>query len=151
MMSKQPVNEGDCAREAVGHTALLEIPVVAALVASTPVTRLGAGETLFETGDLCTRLPVIDAGIVKLHVNDKAGLQEKRYHLKPGTVCPVSLSLLLQHRAYPATAVAVTDVQVRYIPGEALLDTISGSHDAFTVFISLFASYLCDPICAPDL
>ncbi|MGB5538448.1 MAG: hypothetical protein WBN08_21380, partial [Thiogranum sp.] len=69
------------------------------------------------------------------------------YRLKPGDICPISLSTLLQHSTYPATATAETTVQIRYLSGEKLQATISSTPEIFSAFLKALTACLYDSGC----
>ncbi|VAW73387.1 hypothetical protein MNBD_GAMMA15-677 [hydrothermal vent metagenome] len=138
------------------NVSLLEMPALTELVTSTPVVERMAGETLFRAGDPCLSLPVIESGHARVYASSTAGQQTTLYQLEAGAVCPVSLSSLLQHGAYPVTAVANMDVKIRYISGEKLLAIVSCSPEIFRVFLDTFVDCLSDSVSAthqlmPDL
>lgn len=130
------------------NVALLEMPALAGLIASTPVVERADGEALFQSGESCTNLPLIVSGNASVYATDKAGRQVTLYRLKPGDICPISLSALLQHGAYPAAASAETTVQLRYLPGEKLKAAFSSTPEIFSAFLDTFADCLFDSMCA---
>ncbi len=127
--------------------SLMDMPELAALIAATPVVKHAAGETLFQTGESCTSLPVLVSGNAWICTRDKAGLQVALYRLEPGDACPISLSALLQRKAYPATATAENTVQVRYLSGEKLQAVINSTPEVFRAFLDTFTSSLYDIVC----
>lgn len=133
------------------NVSLLEIPALAELLASSPVVECTCGETLFRIGKSCASLPVIESGHARVYTSSTAGEQTTLYQLKAGAVCPVSLSSLLQHGSYPATAVATRDVKVRYLSGEKLQATISSSPEIFRIFLDAFIDCLYDSVCTAHL
>lgn len=126
--------------------SLLEMPELASLIASTPLVKHAAGETLFQSGESCTSLPVIISGNAWIHARDKAGLRIALYRLEPGDACPISLSALLQCSTYPATATAENTVQVRYLSSEKLQAAINSTPEVFRAFLDTFASGLYDTV-----
>lgn len=130
------------------NVSLLDMPALAGLIASTPVVERAAGEALFQSGEPCASLPLIVSGNALVYATDKAGRQVTLYRLKPGDVCPISLSTLLQHSTYPATASAETTVQVRYLPGEKLNAAFSSTPGIFSAFLDTFSDCLFDSMCA---
>lgn len=130
------------------NVSLLEIPALAGLIASTPVVERAAGEALFQSGEPCSSLPLIVSGNAVTYATDKTGRQITLYRLKPGDICPISLSALLQHSAYPAAASAETTVQLRYLPGEKLKAAFSSTPEIFSAFLDTFADCLYDSMCA---
>ncbi|GMQ89406.1 MAG: hypothetical protein BMS9Abin09_0886 [Gammaproteobacteria bacterium] len=129
-----------------GKVSLLDMPELAALIAATPVVKHAAGETLFQSGESCTSLPVVISGNAWIHARDKTGLQVALYRLEPGDACPISLSALLQHSTYPTTATAENNVQVRYLSGEKLQAVINSTPEVFRAFLDTFASGLYDAV-----
>lgn len=121
---------------------LLEMPELAELIASTTVVERMIGETLFQSGEPCTSLPIIISGNARIHASDSAGHPVTLYRLKSGDVCPISLSALLQSSNYPATATAETAVQVCYLPGEQMKTIIISTPEIFSVFLDTFAGGL---------
>lgn len=126
------------------NVSLLEMPELAELVASTPAVERLAGETLFQSGDLCTTLPLVVSGSARIYARDNNGHQVTLYGLKPGDVCPISLSILLHHGSYPASAIAETDTLVRYLSGEDLKAIIHGTPEVFRAFLNTLADGLYD-------
>ena len=130
------------------NVSLLEIPALAELIASTPVVVRAAGEALFQSGESCSSLPLVVSGNAAIYATDKAGRQVTLYRLKPGDICPISLSALLQHSTYPAAASAETTVQLRYLPGEKLKAAVSSTPEIFSAFLDTFADCLYESECA---
>ena len=128
------------------NVSLLETPELAALIASTPIVERAAGKPLFHSGEPCTSLPIIISGSVRIHARDSAGRQVTLYRLKRGDVCPISLSALLQHGNYPATATAETAVQVCYLSGEKMEAAINSTPEIFSIFLDTFAGGLYDSV-----
>ena len=126
------------------NVSLLKMPELAALIASTPIVERAAGKPLFHSGEPCTSLPIIISGNARIHASDSAGHPVTIYRLKGGDVCPISLSALLQHSNYPATATAETAVQVSYLPGEKMIAAINSTPEIFSVFLGTFAGGLYD-------
>lgn len=144
-----------------GKISLLEMPELAGLIASTPLVEYSAGETLFQSGEPCTSLPVVISGSAWIDTKDKAGSPVILYRLQPGDACPISLSTLLQYSTYPATATATSTTQVRYLPGEKLQVAINSTPEVFSAFLGALASGLnnavhttrqltCSPLDDPD-
>ena len=77
------------------NVSLLDMPALAGLIASTLVVERAAGEVLFQSGEFCAGLPLIVSGNALVYATDKAGRRVTLYRLKPGDVCPISLSTLL--------------------------------------------------------
>jgi CRP/FNR family transcriptional regulator, anaerobic regulatory protein len=128
------------------NVSLLETPELAALIASTPIVERAAGKPLFHSGEPCISLPIIISGNARIHTRDSAGRPVTLYRLKCGDVCPISLSALLQHSNYPATATAETAVQVCYLSGEKMEAAINRTPEIFSVFLDTFAGGLYDSV-----
>jgi len=88
------------------NVSLLEMPELAGLISSTLVVEHAAGEALFQSGEPCISLPLLKSGNATIYARDKTGRQVTLYCLKPGDVCPIALSTLLQRSTYPVTAIA---------------------------------------------
>ena len=126
------------------NVSLLEMPELAELIVSTRLVERAAGEILFQSGDLCTTLPLLVSGDARIYATDKNGQQVTLYYLKPGDICPISLSILLQNSVYPASAIADTATLVRYLPGEELKATLNSTPEIFRALLDTFASGLND-------
>lgn len=136
-----------CMKSNTDNVSLLEMPALNGLIASTPAVERAAGEALFRSGEPCTSLPLVVSGNARIYAGDKAGRQVTLYRLKPGDICPISLSTLLQHSTYPATATAETTVQIRYLSGEKLQATISSTPEIFSAFLKALTACLYDSVC----
>ena len=126
------------------NMSLLERPELAELIASTRLVERAAGEILFHSGDLCTTLPLLVSGNARIYATDKNDQQVTLYYLRPGDICPISLSALLHNSVYPASAIADTATLVRYLPGEEFKATLNGTPEIFRVLLDTFASGLND-------
>jgi CRP-like cAMP-binding protein len=126
------------------NVSLLNMPELAELIASTRLVERAAGETLFQSGELCTTLPLLISGDARIYATDKNGQQVTLYYLKPGAVCPISLSILLQNSTYPASAIADTATLIRYLPGEAFTAALNSRPEIFRMLLDTFASGLND-------
>jgi CRP/FNR family transcriptional regulator len=129
------------------NASLFDSPALAALIALTPIKNLAAGESLFQSGEFCTSIPVILSGSARIYTTGDDGRKATLYRLKPGDVCPLSLSALLQHSTYPATATAETASQVRYLAGDKFKTVIRQSPDIFGIFLDTFAGCLYNSLC----
>lgn len=127
--------------------SLFEVPALAELVAATPVVDRAAGEAIFASGEPCRHLPILVSGNIRIFASGHNGRQVTLYRLKPGEVCPISLSSLLQCCPYPATAVAETRVAVRFLPADEFESTIRRTPEIFSVFLQTFAACLYDSVC----
>jgi len=128
-------------------TSIFATPALAELIAATPTVDISVGETLFQSGQPCTHLPLLVAGNARVFASGQSGRQVTLYRLQPDDVCAISLSALLQDSRYPATASAETAVQVRYLDGEKFQAIIRQVPEAFTIFLDSFASCLYDSVC----
>ena len=126
------------------NVSLLKMPELAELIASTRLVERAAGEVLFQSGDLCTTLPLLISGDARIYATDKNGQQVTLYYLRPSDICPISLSILLQNSVYPASAIADTATLVRYLPGEEFKATLNSTPEIFRALLDTFASGLND-------
>ena len=136
-----------CIRSNNDSVSLLEMPALKGLIASTPAVERAAGEALFRSGEPGTSLPLVISGNARIFAGGKAGRQLAVYRLKPGDICPISLSALLQRSTYPVTATAETTVQVRYLSGEKLHATISSTPEIFSAFLEALNACLYNSVC----
>lgn len=127
--------------------SLLELPALVELINATPLVGRKSGEALFHAGESCTGIPILLSGTARVYTSGNSGRQVTLYRLKPGEVCPVSLSALLQQSVYPAAATAETPLQVRYLAGEDFRKAISQDPETFSIFLNTFAGCLYDSVC----
>ncbi len=131
----------------VENTPLLSLPAFMQLAESSLTSNYAAGESVFTAGEYCVDLPVIESGSTRVYASNHSGRQVTLYRLKAGTICPISLSVLLNKDVYPVSAIAETDVQIRYLSGEALKAIITGTPEIFSAFLDTFARCLYDAVC----
>lgn len=130
-----------------GNARLLELPALAGLIASTAAIEYEPGEAVYKFGAPCTTFPLVVSGNARVYTSSDSGRRVTLYRLKPGEVCPISLSTLLQHNTYPATAIAETALQVRYLEGEKFITAITQTPELFSVFLDTFSGCLYNSVC----
>lgn len=129
-----------------GSASLLTLPALSALIENTPLEELAPGDHLFRPDEVCVNLPVVVMGIARVYVRNEHNRQVTLYQLRPGAICPLSLSTLLQNSLYPAGAIAETRVQLRYLPGEKLKPLIQQSREASSALLDTIAGSLYEAI-----
>jgi CRP-like cAMP-binding protein len=122
--------------------SLLTLPALSSLIDDTPLVEHAPGDHLFRPDALCMSLPVVVSGTARIYARNAGNRQITLYRLRAGALCPLSLSTLLQHRRYPAGAIAETHLQVHYLPGEQLTPLIWRSRETFDAVLGDLADCL---------
>ncbi len=75
-----------------------------------------AGHFIFREGDSCAQIALILAGRARVYKTDASGREITLYRLLSGESCILTTSSIMSDTAFPAVAVAETDLDVVLIP-----------------------------------
>ncbi len=85
------------------------------LAAGIPVT-LPPGTFICMEGNRCAHLPLVLSGTARVYKMSPEGREITLYRIEPGEACITTASCILSRRAFPAFAVAETEVEAVVIP-----------------------------------
>ncbi|MEM8559566.1 MAG: Crp/Fnr family transcriptional regulator [Bacteroidota bacterium] len=85
--------------------------MLAELDARAQTVRVPAGGFICMEGEACEMLPLVAAGTVRVFVQSDEGREVTLYRIQPGESCVLTASCLLGETAFPAFAVAETEVR----------------------------------------
>jgi CRP/FNR family transcriptional regulator len=93
----------------------------------------GSGTVLFEYGNACPGLLVLERGAVRVSRMGPGGRELLLYRVRPGETCVLTLSCLLGHETYPARGVAEEDIDGLLLPSD-LFERLTADVSAFRSF-----------------
>jgi CRP/FNR family transcriptional regulator, anaerobic regulatory protein len=106
------------------------------------VIERAAGSPLFDDGNPCAGMLVLERGCVRVSLTSASGRSLVLYRVHPGETCVLTLSCLLGHEPYPARGEAESDVRGVFLPPE-LFDRLVWEAPAFREFVfTAFATRL---------
>jgi CRP/FNR family transcriptional regulator, anaerobic regulatory protein len=97
-----------------------------------------AGQVLFDVGDDCDYIPLIQSGAIRVVKPFRTGWEMLLYRVLPGQVCILTVTCLLSSWKHLARVAGETDVKAVSIPKESFLRLIEASSD-FREFV--FSNY----------
>ncbi|MGD1921427.1 MAG: Crp/Fnr family transcriptional regulator [Pleurocapsa sp.] len=81
---------------------------------------LSAGEFICMEGDICHHLPLVISGSARVYKIGANGREITLYHLERGDSCIMTASCIISQKAFPAFAIAETEVEAFIIPANSL-------------------------------
>ena len=80
-----------------------------------PLKRVPAGTQIFRQGDQCAQYFFVLEGSAKVFARSTNGKEVLLYRIEPESICLLTASCLLGNKAFPAEAIAETELKVRVI------------------------------------
>jgi CRP/FNR family transcriptional regulator, anaerobic regulatory protein len=141
-MKPEPGSVASTFEQLVPGLAPIPARLAAAVDAAAIVIERAAGSALFDDGNPCAGMLVLERGAVRVSLTSESGRSLVLYRVHPGETCVLTLSCLLGHERYPARGEAESDVRGVFLPPE-LFDRLVWEAPAFREFVfSAFASRL---------
>lgn len=81
-----------------------------------PELTIAAGSQVFHQGQPCDNYFILMAGSARVFTRSAAGKEVVLYRVEPGDMCVLTTSCLLSRQAFPAEAVAETDLRIKMMP-----------------------------------
>ena len=78
-----------------------------------------AGKQIYTEGDACTAIAFVLSGEIRVFKVGETGREITLYEIGQGETCILNASCILSGQAYPANAVAATEVEMLLIPSAA--------------------------------
>jgi CRP/FNR family transcriptional regulator, anaerobic regulatory protein len=78
-----------------------------------------AGKQIYAEGDACSAIAFVLSGEIRVFKVGETGREITLYEIGPGETCILNASCILSGQAYPANAVAATEVEMLLIPSAA--------------------------------
>jgi CRP/FNR family transcriptional regulator, anaerobic regulatory protein len=78
-----------------------------------------AGKQIYAEGDACSAIAFVLFGEIRVFKVGETGREITLYEIGPGETCILNASCILSGQAYPANAVAATEVEMLLIPSAA--------------------------------
>jgi CRP/FNR family transcriptional regulator len=124
----------------------IDHPSLHGLVEETPCFSFTAGHRIFRAGEPCRDLAILGSGTARVYVSGGRDRQVILYHLEPDDLCPVSLASLLSGGAYPADAIAETDVKIRYLQARTVKVLLQAHPELHAQCLAFLAASYCSSI-----
>lgn len=98
------------------------------------VAELAEGQHFFYEGDQCHQIALVGEGGLRVYKNADTGRQITLYHVEHGETCILTASCILAGIAYPANAVAETDIASVIFPAPRFREWVA-SQDTVREFV----------------
>lgn len=95
---------------------------------------LPAGQHVCMEGNRCHHLPLVLAGTARVYKMSPEGREITLYRILPGESCITTASCIMSRRAFPAFAVAETDLTALLIPTPTFRDWM-GRYEAWRSYV----------------
>ena len=135
------MTKSDLARVLKTYPVLAELPpgLLQEVEREAVAMKPAAGRQLFAEGSACTHFPLLVDGVIRAGKCGPDGQEILLYRLNPGESCVITVVALLGGVAYPALAVAETDLTLFGVPRKLFLALILKS-TPFRTFVFRFLS-----------
>ncbi|MEM7726226.1 MAG: Crp/Fnr family transcriptional regulator [Cyanobacteria bacterium P01_A01_bin.45] len=105
----------------------LDTQIKTDLLSQAQQLKLSAGQFICLEGDFCNHLPLVISGNVRIYKIAESGREITLYHLEQGDSCIMTASCIISKKAFPAFAIAETDVFAIIIPANSLRTWVTHS------------------------
>lgn len=95
-----------------------------------PEQVIPAGTQIFQQGDNCSRYFVLIEGRARIFTRSVNGKEVNLYHVEAGGICVLTTACLLSNKAFPAEAVADTELRIRVL-SKAKFDELMEQSEQF--------------------
>jgi CRP/FNR family transcriptional regulator len=108
--------------------------LVAKVLASGRLQSIPRDSRIYAEGDACAAIAFILSGGIRVYKIGETGREITLYEIGPGETCILNASCILAHTAYPANAVAVSDVNVLLVPSSDFREIVT-EHEEMRDFV----------------
>ena len=98
----------------------LDTQIKTDLLSQVQKVKLSAGQFICLEGDFCNHLPLVISGSVRVYKIGESSREITLYHLDKGDSCIMTASCIISQKAFPAFAIAETEVEAIVIPANSL-------------------------------
>ena len=116
--------------------------VVGDLLDASRGASIPAGSQIYREGDACSAIAFILSGDIRVYKVGQTGREITLYEIGPGETCILNASCILSGQAYPAYAVAVSDVNVVLVPSAVFRRTVSDDESLRSFVFTLLSQRL---------
>ena len=106
------------------------------------VTSVPAGGAICLENNQCAHLPIALSGVARVYKVSDEGKELTLYRVEPGESCILTASCILNQQAFPANAVALTDMEAIVIPASDVNQWMHKHHDWRQYIFQLIARRL---------
>jgi CRP/FNR family transcriptional regulator, anaerobic regulatory protein len=93
-----------------------------------------ADTRIYSDGDDCQAIAFVLSGDIRVYKIGETGREITLYEIGPGETCILNASCILSGSAYPANAVATTDVEALFVPSADFRRLVM-AHDEMRTFV----------------
>lgn len=104
--------------------------------------KVGKDALLFSKGSICSAVPFLKEGLLKIYLISESGRELTLYRILPGQMCPLALLTAYSKVEYPAYTEAEEDSYVYMIPPETAIKWFEENHWWRTLFMSVLSENL---------
>ncbi len=105
--------------------------------------RVSHGTRFFTpAGDPCPNIGFLLSGEIRVFKEGEIGREITLYEIYPGEACILNASSIITHTAYPATATAITDIEMLAMPEKVFRELLVLHEDMRTFIFRLFSNRL---------
>jgi len=116
--------------------------VVGDLLDASRGASIPAGSQIYREGDACSAIAFVLSGDIRVYKVGQTGREITLYEIGPGETCILNASCILSGQAYPAYAVAVSDVNVVLVPSAVFRRTVSDDESLRSFVFTLLSQRL---------
>ena len=114
-------------------------PLAEKILTSSTHKEFSSGTRFYQEGDRCPGIPFFLDGEVRVYKTSGSGREITLYEILPGETCILNAACILGSQQYPASAVALKDGAMLYLP-EKVFHSLIGEYAEMRSFIfSLFS------------
>jgi len=93
-----------------------------------------SGSQIYVAGDACSAIAFVLSGEIRVYKVGQTGREITLYEIGPGETCILNASCILSGTAYPAHAIAASDVDLLLVPSEAFRRLVD-EHETMRDFV----------------
>jgi len=108
--------------------------LVAKVLDSARLQSIPRNSRIYAEGDACSAIAFVLSGEIRVYKIGETGREITLYEIGPGETCILNASCILAHTAYPANAVAVSDVNVLLVPSSDFREIVM-EHEEMRDFV----------------
>ncbi|MCH8506700.1 MAG: Crp/Fnr family transcriptional regulator [Ectothiorhodospiraceae bacterium] len=108
----------------------------------TRLLAIPAGQRVFQPGQVCSGLPLVLSGTIRVQMTGCAGHEIVLYRVAGGEVCALSIGCLIAGRGYRAEAIAESDTSVALMPPRLFDDLLAASAEFRRIVMTAYGERL---------
>lgn len=107
---------------------------IAEIAQNLPKISIAAGQQIFHQGDSCQQYFILTQGQARIFTRSSNGKEVILYQVSPGDICVLTTACLLGNEAFPAEALAETDLELRRL-SKPEFEHLIDNHAEFRRFV----------------